>query len=515
MNLTSFLLSVTFNFFFSDTTPVVPGYKQAVFAESNRLEKLRPLLPVIEKMYADYAKDKQIPGLTFGIVIDGKLVYSGGSGYTDVEKKITAKPASVYRIASMSKSFAGMAILKLRDAGKLNLDDPITKFIPELKNQPKLTEDSPPITIRNLVSHTAGFPEDNPWGDRQLQDTDKEFLEFLQKTISLSNIPGMAYEYSNLGFTMLGLIITRASGLHYEKYINENIFKPLGMNHTYWEYDQVPPELLANGYRVVNGKWRKEELLHSGAYGIMGGMLTSIDDFAKYIALHMSAWPPRSDKDEGIVTRSTLREMHMPSNVSNLVTTTKNSKGEPCPRITSYNFGLQWSKDCEGKVRVAHSGGLPGFGTQWVFLPDYGIGIVSFCNLTYTSAAAINARALDTMISFANLAPRKIGPSLILEQRKAELVKLLSDWNKAESSGIFAENFFADYFVDSLRNESKALFKQAGKIVKVSAMIPDNQLRGNFILEGDLNNILIRFTLSPEYPALIQAFEQRLIRKEK
>jgi CubicO group peptidase (beta-lactamase class C family) len=513
MNITTILLSIGFHFFASDTIPVIAGYKPASFSDDDRMLKLKPLMPVIEKMYADYANQNEIPGLTFGIVVDGQLISSGAMGYSDAEKKTPVTAASVYRIASMSKSFAGLAILRLRDEGKLRLDDPVTRFIPELKDQPRLTDDSPPITIRHLVSHTAGFPEDNPWGDRQLQDTDKEFLDFLRKKLSLSNIPGMAYEYSNLGFTMLGLIITRASGQHYEKYIRNNIFKPLGMNHTYWEYDEVPKDLLVNGYRTVNGKWTKEEMLHSGAYGIMGGMLTSIDDFAKYMSLHMSAWPARSGKDTGIIKRSSLREMHMPGNVSNLISSSRNARGLPCPRINSYNFGLAWSKDCEDKLRVSHSGGLPGFGTNWIFMPDYGIGVVSFCNLTYAASAALNNRILDTLIMLADLKPRKIAPSLILEQRKNELLKFLPGWSGAESSGIFAENFFADYFVDSLKKESKTLFEKAGRIGKVSEMMPDNQLRGNFLLEGENSDILIRFTLSPENPALIQYFSQRLIPK--
>lgn len=280
------------------------------YSSSDTIGKLNIAFSVIEKMYEDYALKNNIPGLAFGIVINGKLMYAKGIGYRDVEKKVPVTPTSIYRIASMTKSFTAMAILKLRDEGKLDLDDPISKFIPEISNTKPLTADAPPITVGNLLTHTAGFPEDNPWGDRQLQRTDKELIDFIKKGISLSNTPGLNYEYSNLGFTILGHIITAVSGVPYEQYINEKILGPLNMPHTYWEYTDVPADELVNGYRLVNGEWRKEEMLHSGAYGAMGGMLTSIEDFGKYIALHISAWPPGNNDERLVLKKSSLREMH-------------------------------------------------------------------------------------------------------------------------------------------------------------------------------------------------------------
>ncbi len=488
---------------------VVSGYKPAIFMDSNRIIRMQAAFPVIEKMYKAHMEQQKIPGFAFGIVAEGKLVYSGAFGYSDVENKVPVTTKSVFRIASMSKSFAGLAIIKLRDEGRLRLDDPVSKYIPEINNIAALTDDSQPITIRNLISHTAGFPEDNPWGDRQLQDTDQELLDFIKGGLSLSSTPGLAYEYSNLGFAMLGIIITRASGMHYEQYINTRIFQPLGMANTYWEYAEVPKDLLVNGYRIVNDKWTKEEMLHRGAYGIMGGMLTSIEDFAKYMNLHISAWPPRSGENNGIVSRSSIREMQLPGPVSNLSAFARKVNGEICARISSYNFGLAWSKDCMGREQIGHSGGLPGFGTHWTFLPQYGFGIVSFSSLTYAATVALNQQLVDTLIAIADLQPRRLPPSDILEKRKKELVALLPDWKNAEQSGIFSENFFADYFVDSLRKYARILFAKAGPIIKVSDMMPDNQLRGNFIIEGINSKILVRFTLSPENPALVQWFSMR------
>lgn len=481
-------------------------YKPAVFEDKDRLARLERVFHLIDTAYKEFALKNKIPGLAFGIVVDNKLVHSGAFGFSDAEKKTLVSTSSVYKIASMTKSFTGMAILKLRDEGKLNLNDPVSKYIPEAKNIQPLTGDSPPITIHHLLTHSAGFPEDNPWGDRQLQRTDEELIKFLQNGVSLSNIPGLTYEYSNLGFAMLGNIVSKVSGQHYEKYITEKIFRPLGMNSTYWEYADVPPQSLVNGYRLVNDKWEKEDMLHSGAYGAMGGLLTSVQDFSKYIALHISARPLRTGGDTAFIKRSTIREMHLPEKISGFHPMAKDISGQPCAVVQSYNAGLSWAKNCSGKEYIGHSGGLPGFGTHWLFLPEYSIGIVAFSNLTYMAPSMLNRRMLDTLISLAELKPLKLPSSDILNERKQQLLELLPNWKNAEKSGIFSENFFSDYFIDSLKKEATQLFDKAGKVMKIGEMIPDNQLRGSFIIEGEKTDIIIRFTLSPENPALIQQY---------
>src|SRR5574339_544339 len=199
------------------------NYHPAGFTDAGRTEKIMQAFPVIDKIFKDYADSNHLPGVAYGLVVDGKLVYKGNVGYTNIEKKTPVTSSSLFRIASMSKSFASMAILKLRDEGKLNVDDPAYLYIPALKNLKYPTADAPHITIRHLMTHGAGFPEDNPWGDRQLADTDKDLMEFLGKQISFSNPPGIAYEYSNLGFALLGKIITNVSGMRYEDYIKKNI----------------------------------------------------------------------------------------------------------------------------------------------------------------------------------------------------------------------------------------------------------------------------------------------------
>ncbi len=488
-------------------------YQPAVFTDPKRIEKIEATFPIIDQLYKDYAEKNHFPGLVYGIVVDGKLVHTGNIGYTDLATKTPATSKSAFRIASMTKSFTAMAILKLRDEGKLKLDDPAYLYIPEMKNLHYLTEDASPVTIRNLLTHSAGYPEDNPWGDRQLADTDQELIDLYKKGVSFSTNPGSGYEYSNLGFATLGYIIKKVSGKTYEQYITENILKPLGMDHTYWEYAKVPKEQLAHGYRWLDNKWVEQPLLHDGSYGAMGGMITSMEDFSKYVALHLSAWPPRDDAENLPVKRSSVREMQFPWDISALNANAKLTNGRACPNITAYAYGLRWMKDCDNRVYIGHTGGLPGFGSNWNILPEYGIGVVSFANLTYANAGAANKQALDTLLALSGIKPRSLPPSAILNQRKNELLKLLSDWDNAKSSGIFAQNFWLDYFPEKLKAEATEAFAKAGKIISVGEFVPENQLRGYFMMNGEKANLKISFTLTPENPALIQEYHLDVVGK--
>ena len=483
-----------------------PSYQPPAFTDSVRMQKIAAAFPVIEKMYLEYAEQNHFPGFVFGVVVDGKLVHSGQYGHTEVDKKTSVTTQSVFRIASMSKSFTALAILQLRDAGKLRLDDSVQQYVPELKKVTHLTQDAPPITIRHLLTHAAGFPEDNPWGDRQLADSPDEFIELLEAGISFSNVPGVAYEYSNLGFTLLGSIITRVSGQPYQQYIHENILEPLGMDDTYWEYAEVPTDQLAQGYRRAEEGWQKEPLLHDGAFGAMGGLWTSLEDFSRYVALHQAAWPPRDEGDQEVLKRSSLREMQQPQRISYFNPAHENSEDELCPTVAGYYAGLGWVQDCEGRVRVGHTGGLPGFGSNWLILPEYGIGLVCFANLTYAPTSAINVAVMDTLFALADPQARALPVSAILKQRKQELLQILPDWQDAETSGLFAENFFLDTPLDTLKKETANAFEQAGNIIKVHDLVAENQLRGSFILEGERKNLQLYFTLTPENTPLIQAF---------
>jgi Beta-lactamase len=201
-----------------------------------------------------------------------------------------------------------------------------------------------------------------------------------------------------------------------------------------------------------------------------------------------------------------VREMQHPWRISGLNSSFSYPGGRTCAIVTAYGYGLRWTKDCDGKVFIGHSGGLPGFGSQWLIMPDYGIGVVAFGNRTYSPMGGINMQVLDTLIRMAKLKPRDITVSAILERRKNELMKILPEWKDAEKSGIFAENFFPDYPIDDLRKQSNELFTKAGRIISVKGMKAENNLRGTFVIECENTNLEVYFTLSPENPPLIQEY---------
>jgi CubicO group peptidase (beta-lactamase class C family) len=491
----------------------VYAQEPARFVDSDRADKVKATAPVIERMFKEFAERQHLPGLAYGVMLDGKLLYSGSLGFSNLAEKIPAGTKSLFRIASMSKSFTALAILQLRDEGKLSLDDPASKYLPAMRKLTHLTTDAPAITIRHLLTHSAGFPEDNPWGDRQLADSDRELLGMIAGGVSFSNVPGIEYEYSNLGFALLGQIVQVVSGMDFQDYTRERIFKPLGMNSTVWEYEKAPKEKLALGYAWIDNAWVDVPMLHHGSFGAMGGLITSIEDFANYVSLHLSGWPPRSDSESIVLKRSSLREMHQPGKFSRLSPSFRYPGGRECATVSAYGYGLSWSKDCEGRVSVGHGGGLPGFGSHWSMLPEHGIAVMSFDNRTYGGTGGLHVWVLDTIATLAGLQPRQLSPSKILQQRTTELAGILPDWGNAERSGLFAENFFLDNRIRDLKQRSKELFEKVGRIIGVKEIVPENQLRGTFVMEGEKMNLQVFFTLAPEKNPLIQQVRMKGVEK--
>ncbi len=490
------------------------AYKPPVFNETDRLAVLQSTFSVVEKIFKTYAEENHFPAIAYGIVADGQLVLKGATGFVNLNKKTPATSKSMFRIASMTKSFTAMAIVKLRDEGSLNFTDPVSKYIGEMREITYLTEDSPEITIHNLLTMTAGFPEDNPWGDRQLADRPEDLKQFIREGLSFSNVPSREFEYSNMGYAMLGMIVSKVSGMPYQQYISNNILKPLGMNDTKWEYSEVDPELLALGYRWEDGQWKEEPLLHDGIYGAMGGLITSIEDFSKYVNLHLSAWPPRNGPETGPVKRSSIREMHKGWEFRYLDMVPSAKDGKPCAVTGGYGYGLGWRRDCDGIDRISHSGGLPGFGSEYRFYPDYGIGIISFANLTYASAGQANSNAVDTLLSISGIKSSVIPVSDTLQKRKEQLVELIKTWNEDLGKSILAENFYMDLSREGWIRTTRDIFKQTGAIVKVGEVEPENQLRGKFMLQGEKLNAEVFFTLTPENSPKIQELNVALIKEE-
>ncbi len=490
-------------------------YMAPAIIDQRTSTNMQEAFSVIAQIYEEYAGQNKFPSITYGLVIGDSLVFSGSTGFANLEQKTSSSIQTVYRIASMSKSFTAMGILHLRDAGKLQLSDPVIKYVPEFEQVRALTDDAPAITIQHLMTMTAGFPEDNPWGDRQLADTDEDLLALINEGLSLANVPGVAFEYSNLGYALLGKIITNVSGMPYQQYISSNLLRPLGMLASYYDYDDVPPQLLAQGYRWEDDQWKKEPILPDGSYGAMGGMLSSLEDFAKYVSLHLNAWPPSNVPDTGPVKRSTIREMHQPWSFNGLFADATNLRGDTCAVAIGYGYGLGWRQDCTGKVRISHSGGLPGYGSEWRIYPEYGVGVISFSNRTYGAPGLANARALDTLLTLAELKPRVLPTIPLLEKTRDRIMEVLPNWDEPVAADLFAENFFLDESLEIRKKSVQKIFYDAGSSIKINTVTPENQLRGRFVIECQNKDIVVFFTMTPEKVTKVQQLDVWLEDKDQ
>jgi CubicO group peptidase (beta-lactamase class C family) len=483
------------------------GVPPAKFTDSDRVAKISSSFGDIDRVFREFVERQHIPGAVWGIIIDGRLAHVGVTGYRDIQAKSPVDSGSVFRIASMTKSFTALAILKLRDEGKLSLDDPAEKWVPELARLTYPTSDSPRLLIRHLMSHATGFPEDNPWGDQQLAVTDDEMSTMMRAGIPFSNAPGVAYEYSNYGFAILGRIVTKASGMPYQRYISETILRPLGMSSTTLEPRSVPAARLAQGYRWEDEQWKLEPQLPDGAFGSMGGMLTSARDLGLYVGMFLGAWPPRDGPEAWPVKRSSIREMQQiqrprPAFVA------RAASGALQLSSGGYGYGLGISGDCNFAHIVAHSGGLPGFGSLMRWLPEYGVGIIAFGNRTYTNWAGPASDAFNLMLKTGGLVPRMPQPSAVLTARREAVSRLVMQWNDRLADSLAAVNLFLDSSRDRRKAEIAKLLSEVSPCSAGSGFdVVENALRGHWTMPCDRGALRVSITLAPTTPPSVQFLE--------
>ncbi|MBC7686049.1 MAG: beta-lactamase family protein, partial [Bdellovibrionales bacterium] len=478
------------------------------FTDAGRAARVQALLPEIDKLYADLATKEHLPGVVYGIVLDGKLVHSRALGFANLESKVPAASDTRFRIASMTKSFVALATLKLRDQGKLQLDDPVSNYLPEFRGVQLPTTDSPVLTVRMLMTMTTGLPEDNPWGDRQMALNNKTLAQFVGGGLSFSSAPGVAFEYSNLGFVMLGKLVTKVSGMRFQEYVTKQILLPLGMTKTSWEYASIPPDKLALGYHWLNNAWQREPMLHDGDAAAMGGLITTMDDFSRYVAFHLDAWPARDDADSGPVRRSSVREMHLPKAFAGMNRKTTLVDGVTAnPRVSFYGYGMNWSRDAQDVTVVGHSGGLPGFGSQYRFAPDHGIGVIAFTNLRYGPVYAPTSKVLDVLIERAQLPARAAAPASILLTRQQQVAQLIQSWDEKLGAEITADNFFLDRSRADWMAKSREQLGAIGKVVSIGPLKAENRLRATFPLVGERGTLDVKFTLTPEREPKVQQLD--------
>ncbi len=477
-------------------------------AQASRAQQFAPAFAEIDQLMKTFAEQQHVPGIAYGVLVDGALVHTGAVGVREIAGKTPVDNDTVFRIASMTKSFTALCILKLRDEGKLSLDDPAERYVPELARLKYPTTDSPKLTIRHLMSHSTGFPEDNPWGDQQLSKTDAEFTAMLAAGIPFSTSPGTNYEYSNYGFAILGRIVARVSGVKYADYVRTSILQPLGMTATTLEPASVPKDRIAHGYRWEDNTWKEEPPLPDGAFGSMGGMLTSTRDLAKYVGFLMSAWPARDESETGPVKRSSLREMQQ---IQRPRPATAAGGGTAPLNLNAggYGYGLGIRQSCEYRSIVAHSGGLPGFGSQMRWLTDEGVGLIAMGNLTYTGWGGVLDQATAALAKTGALARRMPAPSKELLAAKDDVTRLITSWDDALADRIAAVNLYLDQSKDRRRRQIETLKSDLGGNCRAGGPFDvENALRGQWNLRCDRGTLRVAITLAPTMPPKVQVLER-------
>ena len=469
---------------------------------------LEEAIPVMDAAFDRWQANAHAPGLVYGVVQDGRIIHLRTAGVRTVDGPAVT-PDTLFRIASMSKAFTALAILKLRDEGKLSLDDLAETYVPEMRGWIYPTADAPRIRVRDLLNHTGGFVTDDPWGDRQQVLTEAEFTRILNDGVPFTRAPQTAFEYSNFGYALLGRIVTNVSGRPYNDYIEAEIMRPLGMTSSGYDIFASPLERRAIGYRWENDAWSREPDMRHGVFGSMGGVQTSAEDYARWIAFLLSAWPARDDPETGPVRRSTVREMAQGSNFVSMRSRT-GADGQPCPGAGAYGMGLQANTDCELGAFMAHGGGYPGYGSYMILMPDRRTGLFAFANRTYAGPSAPLIEAASTLVR-GGLAPvRPLATSDILAERYIDLGRIWAAGDVSVAQDRLAMNFLMDRSIENWRTVLGQLKTDAGACAADAPITATGALSGNFRWTCDKGVIEGRLLLAPTTPVTIQALNFRL-----
>lgn len=468
-----------------------------------RAARIEQLGPRLDPFFLRFRETAHVPGLAFGIVADGRLAYVRTLGSRTLDPGDSVRPDTLFRIASMSKAFTALAILKLRDDGRLRLDALAEDYVPELRAWRYPTADSPRIRVRDLLSHAAGFVTDDPWGDRQQVLSEEDFTHMLSAGVPFTRAPQTAFEYSNFGYALLGRIITNASGRPYADYVRAEIMRPLGMSSTGYDIFASPAGRRAIGYRWENEAWVREPDMRHGTFGAMGGVETSAEDYARWVAFLLSAWPARDEPERGPVRRSTVRELAQGLNFVSV----GRRPGDPesCPQAVAYGMGMRVAQDCDLGLTLAHGGGYPGYGSYLLLLPEQGVGIFALTNRTYSGpSAAVWSAAMELHRAGVLWTPAlPVGEALATTYRAAGQIYRAGSVEAAR--GQLAMNFLMDRSAQNWRADLAHLRQALGTCATDAPITATGALSGRFRWTCERGRLDGQLLLAPTATPQIQA----------
>jgi CubicO group peptidase (beta-lactamase class C family) len=477
----------------------------------------------VDILAAGYQQRGGQPGLAYGIVIGGELVHAAGLG----ERHLGGPPPdadTVFRIASMTKSFTASAILALRDDGALRLDDLAEDYVPELRGWPPVSSDSARISLRHLLTMTAGFPTDDPWGDRQQGLPLEEFAAFLSRGVSFNWAPGTRFEYSNLGYAILGRVISAVTGVTYADYIRHRLLRPLGMTRTGYEAEEfeVPGQQtagiagVARGYRRSPGGWSEVAFDPAGAFAPMGGIFSCVRDLTRWVAGFAAAFPPGDAEaaDAHPMRRASRREMQLPQVLTGwAIAPSFPGDGASSPPAT-YGFGLFVDEHpVLGRI-VSHSGGYPGFGSNMAWHPATGTGVIALGNSTYSAMAPLAARLLEAVVRQGEPASHGNGVALGSQGpwpetlvAKEAVTNLLQTWDDAKAQRLFSPNVALDAPFAERQRRIALVRERIGDFGDDPERPPefDTPAQCRWWLSGERGTVQVQIQLNPERPPRVQS----------
>ena len=319
-----------------------------------------------------------LPGVVVGVVAGDDLVWAAGFGFADVAARRPMTPQTKFRMASHSKLFTAIAIMQLREEGKLRLDDPVSKHLSWFRVEPAAPDD-PPITIEHLLTHSSGLPREAGahWTTLEFP-TDDEVRNLLPDRQSAFS-PEVRWKYSNLAYTLAGMIVEQVSGQTWSDYVQQHIFDPLGMRDSSVDREV---EGLAVGYgrRMPDGSRDVMPFVDARAMGPATGITSTVEDMARFVSAQF-----RTGTREGhrILSTSSLREMHRVRRLEN-----------DWSRGSGVGFAVTREKD---KVYVGHGGGYPGYTTQTTIQLDSRVGVIVLTNTNDSNPGDIATKLMSTV----------------------------------------------------------------------------------------------------------------------
>jgi CubicO group peptidase (beta-lactamase class C family) len=463
----------------------------------------------LDDIAAEYWQPGGQPSLVFGVVRDGELAHFGGFG-----ERFLGGPApdadTVFRISSMTKSFTAAAIMALCDEGLLALDDLAEEHVPEMRGWPLVTADSARVTVRHLLTMTAGFPADDPWADRQQGLPLDDFAVLLSGGVSFAWAPGTKFEYASLGYAILGRIITAVSGLAYPEFVRQRLLNPLGMTRTGYEASEFAADELALGYGHGPEGWAELPMAPCGAFAPMGGVFSSVRDLARWVAGFLDAFPPADGGAAHPLTAASRRQMQLPQVFTSVMAPGFPAGGFPM----SYGFGLIIDQDAKLGPIVHHPGGYPGFGSHMRWHPATGTGVIAMANSTYATPYPLTVKLLEAAVRQHKATQAATGPALAprgepwpeTAAARHTVNLLLRDWDDAEADRLFTPNVAQDAPYQQRRRAIELVRERIGGFGEDPDRPAeyDSPAHCRWWLTGEHGTVQAQILLSPEKPPRVQ-----------